>query len=148
MDGERTINMTKDVKQPHGTVEWFNMVGTVLMDAARQAELPPNWNVSLVERYTDGIELSPGLYPGLRFDIVGGKPSFRLGARLGERGDITVDVTRAASYTLNTLRGDDPLFHAAFAHLQATGEFQMEGDLSRLGSWFGAAHDRIVDKTS
>lgn len=140
--------MTKDMKLPHGTTEWFNMVGTVLMDAARQAELLPHQNVCLVERYTDGIELSPGLFQGLRFEIVGGKPSFRLGAQFDERGDVTVDVTKAASYTLNTLRGDDPLFHAAFADLQANGDFKVDGDLSRLGSWFSVVHDRIVDKTS
>jgi hypothetical protein len=139
--------MTANMKVPHGTTEWFDMVGTVLMDAATQVGLLPDHNVRLVERYTDGIELSPGLIQGLRFEIVDGKPSFRLGARLDECGDVTVGVTKAASYTLNTLRSDDPHFHAALANLQANGEFKVDGDLSQLGSWFSVVHDRIVDQT-
>lgn len=124
------------------------MVGTVLEDAATHARLPPDFNVCMVERYTDGIELSPGLLQGLRFEIIGGKPSFRLGAGRDERGDITIEVTKAASHTLNTLRGADPDFRAALADLQANGELKVDGDLSRLGSWFSVVHDRIVDRTS
>lgn len=124
------------------------MVGKVLVDAAMQAGLPPECNVRLVERYIDGIELSPGLVQGLRFDIINGKPAFQLGARRDERGDITVEVTKAASYTLNTLRSDDPHFHAAFVNLQAASELKIDGDLSQLGSWFSAVHDRIVDRTN
>lgn len=132
----------------HGTAQWFEMVGKVLLDAATQAGLPADCNIRLVERYIDGIELSPGLVQGLRFEIADGKPAFQLGAGRDERGDITVLVTKAASYTLNTLRSDDPHFHAAFTNLQATGALKIDGDLSRLGSWFSVVHDRIVDRTS
>lgn len=140
--------MTANIKVRHGTTAWFDMVGTVLMDAATRAELPSDHNVSLVERYTDGDKLGTGLVQGLRFEIIGGEPSFRNGAGRDERGDITVDVTKAASYVLNTLRGDDPEFHAALAALQADGQMKIDGDLSRLGSWFGVVHDRIVEQTS
>jgi hypothetical protein len=132
----------------HGTAQWFEMVGKVLVDAAMQAGLPPECNVRLVERYIDGIELSPGRVQGLRFDIINGKPTFQLGAGRDERGDITVEVTKAASYTLNTLRSDDPRFHAVFINLQSASELKIDGDLSQLGSWFSAVHDRIVDRTS
>lgn len=140
--------MTEEMKVPHGTSAWFDMVGTVLMDAATQAGLPPDHNACLVERYTDGIELSPGLVQGLRFEIVGGKPSFRPGAPRDGRGDITVDVTKAASYTLNTLPAGDPRFQAALADFQANGELKVDGKLSQLGNWFSAVHDRIVEQTS
>jgi hypothetical protein len=140
--------MTEDLKVLHGTTAWFEMVGTVMKDAAAHAKLSPDFNVCLVERYTDGVELGPGLVPGLRFEIIGGKPTFRLGARHGERGDITVEVTAAASRTLNTLRGAGPDFHTALAALLANGELKVDGELSRLGSWFSVVHDRIVARTS
>jgi hypothetical protein len=132
---------------PHGTLQWFEMVGKVMVDAATQAGLAPDCNISLLERYIDAVELSPGLVQGLRFDIIDGKPAFRLGAGADERGDITVEVTKAASYALNTLRSDDPHFHAAFTTLQASGQLKIGGDLSQLGSWFSAVHDQIVDRT-
>jgi hypothetical protein len=140
--------MTEGMKIAHGTSAWFDMVGTVLMDAAMEAELLPTYNVCLVERYIDGIEVGPGLVQGLRFEIVGGKPFFRLGARHDEWGDVTVDVTKAASYTLNTLRSADPRFRAAFDELQGNDELKVEGDLSLLDRWFGVVHDRIVGRTS
>lgn len=113
------------------------MVGILLMDV----------NVSLVERYTDGIELDNGLVQGLRFEITGGRPSFRPGSRRDEQGDVTVEVTTAASRTLNTLYGADARFSAALANLRANGEFKVDGDLEPLGDWFLAVHDRIVDRT-
>jgi hypothetical protein len=140
--------MTKNMKVLHGTAAWFDMVGSVLMDAATRAELPQDHNVSLVERYTDGSALGPGLVQGLRLDIINGKPSFRRGARRDECGDVTVEVTRAASYKLNTLPGDDPAFQRALAHLQANGELKIEGDPARLGVWFTVVHDQIVAQTS
>jgi hypothetical protein len=136
------------IKLAHGTVMWFQMVGAVMVDAAQQAKLSPTFNLCLVERYTDGIELSPGLAPGLRFDIAAGQPSFRVGARHDERGDITVEVTSAASRTLNTLYASDPKFREALERLQADGQFRLDGDLSQLGDWFDVVHDRIVERTS
>ncbi|MGB3166635.1 MAG: hypothetical protein WBA68_07670, partial [Alteraurantiacibacter sp.] len=61
--------MTTDAKRHHGTTAWFEMVGALLCEAAMQAGLSPNLNLSLVERYTDGIALPGGLIQGLRFDI-------------------------------------------------------------------------------
>ena len=137
-----------DAKVVHGTPAWFEMVGALMIDAALRARPGPPADVSLVERYTDGPELDGGLAQGLRFAIAAGKPSFRHGVRRDERGDITIDVTTAASRTLNTLYGADPRFAAALAGLQARGDFRIEGDLARLGEWFARVHDRIVARTS
>jgi hypothetical protein len=145
---KREKTMIQQMKVRHGTPAWFDMVGAVMRDAATAAGLPSDFSVSLVERYSDGIELSPGLFQGLRFEIVNGAPSFRHGARLDEHGDVTVTVSMAGSLTLNTLYGDDPRFPAAFARLRASGELTVDGDLSRLGSWFDGVHDRIVDRTA
>ena len=136
------------MKIPHGTTAWFEMVGSVMVDAATQAALPSGANISLVERYTDGVDLGTGMAPGLRFEIVDGKPSFRLGARAHERADITVEVTAAASRRLNTLYGDDPRFHAALADLQRTGQLKIDGDLAGLGDWYDTVHDQIVHRTA
>ena len=135
------------MKVQHGTTAWFEMVGTLMTEAALQARLPPDFHVCLVERYIDGVDLGAGLVQGLRFEIVGGKPSFRLGVRRQERADITVEVSVAASRELNTLYSADPDFHAAFAKSQSDGELKLDGDLALLGDWFGAVHDRIVDRT-
>jgi hypothetical protein len=139
--------MTAEMKVLHGTTAWLEMVGALMEEAALQADLSPNLNVSLVERYTDGVELSEDLVQGLRFEIIGGKSSFRLGARRGERADITVEVTAAGSRELNTLHSADSNFHTALAKLESNGDFKVDGDLSRLGNWFTAVHDRIVDRT-
>lgn len=135
------------IRIPHGTRAWFEMVGTAMVAAARQAALAPDVHVSLVERYTDGCELAPGLMQGLRFDIAGGVPSFRIGAGRDERGDVTILVTAAASRALNTLPGADPRFAALVADMQARGELVVDGDLAGLGAWFGAVHERIVERT-
>ncbi len=60
------------------------------MAGASHPRCKPEPNVSLVERYTDGGDLSKGFVQGIRFDILGGKPSFRVGAQHGERADITM----------------------------------------------------------
>jgi hypothetical protein len=132
---------------PHGSAAWFHMAGTLMCEAAARAGLPPNLDVSLVERYIDGVELSPGLVQGLRFDIKNGQPSFRVGAALDEHADITVEVTAAASHELNRLYSNDPRFEAALTRLKSTGDMRVQGDLPRLGNWFGAVHDPIVDRT-
>lgn len=140
--------MTADMKVPHGTVAWFEMVGTLMVEAAAQAKLPSDFNICLVERYIDGDEMKPGYVQGLRFEITGGQPSFSLGALRDERGNITVEVTAAASYRLNTLYGADPSFRTTVTDLQANGKLRMDGDFTRLGGWFSTVHDRIVDRTS
>jgi hypothetical protein len=88
---------------PQGSQAWFEMAGTLMCEAAAQSGLPPELNASLVERYTDGIKLSQGLIQGQRFDIISGKPSFRVGARQDDRTDITVEITAAAARERNTL---------------------------------------------
>ena len=71
--------MIRDAKIRQGTKAWFEMVGTLMSEAATRSGLSPDLNVSLVERYTDGVELSAGLIQGIRFDIRDGRPSFRAG---------------------------------------------------------------------
>jgi hypothetical protein len=140
--------MSTDAKVRQGTTAWFEMVGRLMLEAASRSGLSPQLNVSLVERYTDGVELSEGLVQGIRFDIVAGKPSFRVGARPNERADVTVEVTAAAARKLNTLRSTDASYQAARDKFLSTGEMRVEGDPSRLGSWLDAVHDPIVDRTS
>lgn len=139
--------MNATIRVPHGTIAWFEMVGAHMCEAAARAGLPAHFHVSLVERYTDGAELAAWLVQGLRFDIIGGQASFRVGARQHERADITIEITAAASRVLNTLNGADPKFHAALADFQRTGDMRVDGALAQLGAWFGAIHDPIVART-
>lgn len=132
----------------HGSAAWFQMAGALMCEAAGRAGLPPDASLSLVERYTDGQAFSDGLLQGIRFDIRGGQPSFRVGAGRGEEADIVVEVTAAASRELNSLYSADPRYKAALARLQASGEMRVQGDLARLGDWFAAVHDPIVDRTA
>ena len=99
-------------------------------------------------RLAHGSEFADGLVQGLRFDIEDGKPSCRIGAGRNERADITVDVTAAAWRELNALYSADPRYPAATARLLANGALRVEGDMARLGAWFDAVHDRIVDRTA
>ena len=132
----------------HGSAAWFEMAGRLMCEAAARAGLPPDLKLSLVERYIDGVELADGLVQGLRFDIAGGEATFRVGARPAERADITVEVTAAASRELNSLYSADPRYAAATARLTRGGALRVDGDPSRLGAWFGAVHDPIVDHTA
>jgi hypothetical protein len=132
----------------HGSAAWFQMAGALMCEAAAAAGLPPGARVSLIERYIDGAEFADGLVQGLRFDIEDGKPSFRVGARRGERADITVEVTAAASRELNSLYSTDPRYRAASARLLGSGALRVDGDMARLGAWFDAVHDLIVDRTA
>lgn len=132
----------------HGTSAWFEMAGTLICQAAERAQLPAHLNLSLVERYTDGVELADGVVQGLRLDIVGGKPSFRLGALPDEGADIKVEVTAAASHELNSLYSSDPRYLATTKRLLESGALRVDGDMQRLGEWFGTVHDPIVDRTA
>ncbi|WP_198937213.1 hypothetical protein [Herbaspirillum camelliae] len=116
-----------------------------MTEAAEQAGLSPNHNVSLVERCTDGADLGDGLVEGLRFDIVGGKPSYRVGVRPDEHGAITVEITSAAARDLNRLRGDAVV--AALERYLAFGKLRQDGDPSHLGPWIAATKEPIVDRT-
>lgn len=139
--------MTTDGKVRQGTTAWFEMVGGLMTDAASRSALSPDLDVSLVERYTDGIELSEGLVQGIRLDIVGGKLSFRIGARPDEQADVTVEITATAARELNSLRSADPNYAAARDKFLRTGEMRVHGDPSRMGAWLDATHDPIVDRT-
>ncbi|ATE64674.1 hypothetical protein [Rhizorhabdus dicambivorans] len=136
-----------DSKLVQGSEAWFDMVGTVMSDAAARAGLPADLNISLVERYTDGSLLLNGLIQGLRFEIVAGKPRFRIGAGPTERGDILIEITSAAARELNLLHAADPAYHAALGRFIESGEMRIDGDPARLGDWLGSVHDPIVDRT-
>lgn len=139
--------MTTEAKLRQGTTAWFGMVGQLMSEAASQSRLSSELNLSLVERYTDGVELSESLVQGIRFDIVGGTPSFRVGVRRDEQADVTIEITAAAARALNRLRSADPSYPAARDEFLRTGEMRVDGDPSRLGDWLAAVHDPIVDRT-
>ncbi len=132
----------------HGSAAWFDMAGKLMCEAAARAGLPPDLHLSLVERYTDGLPVATGLVQGIRFEIRGGQPWFRVGATPDEQGDIVVELTAAASRELNSLHGADPRYQAALARLQASGAMRIQGDLARLGNWFAGVHDPVVDHTA
>jgi hypothetical protein len=136
-----------DDKTTHGTTAWFEMVGELLEVAAREAALAPDIAFRFVERYTDGADLGGGRVAGLRFEIAGGKTSFRVGVRPEERGDLTVEITAAGSRLLNTLYGDDPAYGLAIADLKRAGALKVDGDFRCVGRWFIDVHDRIVART-
>ena len=139
--------MTTAAKLRQGTPAWFDMVGERLGAAAARAGLPAGFNLSLVETYTDGAALPGGLVQGIRIDILGGKLAFRTGVRPGEQADLSNVLTVAAARELNLLYSADPAFEAAQARLLASGAMRLEGDFTRLGDWFFAVHDAIVDRT-
>ena len=131
----------------HGTAAWFEMVGQRMACAAAQAALPADLTVSFLETYVDGEVGPDGLRQGIRFDIVRGQPSWRVGARPGERADIQVEITTGAARRLNRLRAADPAFAAEQDRVLGSGEMKVEGDLARLGGWLASVHDDIVDRT-
>ncbi len=140
--------MTEDAKLRQGTTAWFEMVGALLCEAAMKACLSPTLNLSLVERYTDGVTLPGGSVQGLRFDIRGGVPSFRVGVSSDERADATIHVTAAAARTLNSMRSTDPDYPTIVNGYLATGEMRVDGDITPFGAWFSEVHDPIVDRTA
>ncbi|MEX1827492.1 hypothetical protein [Luteibacter sp. CQ10] len=118
-----------------------------MCEAALRGGVAPDTNVSLVERYMDGVTLSEGLVQGLRFEIVDGVPSFRAGARPDERGDITIEITTAAAKSLNLLLSADPAYATAADHFMRSGDMRVDGDPSTLGTWLKYVHDPIVART-
>jgi hypothetical protein len=139
--------MTTDAKLTQGTTAWFEMVRGQMRDAAVRFGLSSDLNVSLVERYTDGAELSEGLLQGIRFDIEDGEPSFRIGALRDERADVTVEVTAAAARELNLLHDADPKYRTARDGFLSSGDMRVDCDIAKLGGWLESAHDPIVDRT-
>jgi len=139
--------MEMDRRFAQGTAAWFEMVGSLMCDAARGSGLSPDLTVSLVERYTDGSVLADGTVQGIRFDIINGIPTFRYGVGRDERGDITIEITSSIARKLNLLKNSDPEFESALKAAAQSGEFEVHGDPSRLGSWLSAVHDPIVERT-
>lgn len=140
--------MTGEAKICQGTLAWFEMVGRLLGEAARQANLSPDLNVSFVERYSDGADLGGGLVQGIRLDIIWGKLAFRSGVSPHETADVVMEITAAAARELNTLRTDDPAYQQRRERFIETGDIRVQGDPSRLGGWLDVAHDPIVDHTA
>ncbi|HBS98504.1 MAG TPA: hypothetical protein DEB47_01235 [Citreicella sp.] len=140
--------MTSKINHTAGSHDWLTMVGEVLQAAARSAALPDDLNLSLVEHYIDGSELSPGLFQGLRFDIRNGVPGFCVGVAPHEVGDITIKVTALVAQRLNQIYSSDPAYAQVQQEARASGELCVSGDPSRLGAWFAAAHDDIVRRTA
>lgn len=134
-------------KLTQGTTAWFEMVGLLMTQAATDAALPSSLNVSLVERYTDGAEVPDGRVQGIRFDVVAGAPSYRIGADREETADIVVEITAAAARRLNSLPAADPAYRVARQRYLETGEMRVTGDPERLGAWLEAVHDPIVART-
>lgn len=132
---------------PHGTKQWFEMVGMIMVEGARDAELPADLNISLVERYTDSVALYDGLLQGLRFDVISGKPYFRIGAYPDEQAHVIVEISAGAARTLNSLHAADPRYKLALEGFMNTGEMRVTGDIAQLGHVLAAVHDRIVDRT-
>lgn len=140
--------MTDASKLRQGTIPWFQMVGVLMCEAAAEAGLAPDLTISLVERYSDGEVLPGGLVQGLRFDVVEGHPSFRIGAHPGERADIEIAVSKAGARALNLLHARDPHYHETVRRLLDSGALRITGDIARLGPWLAAVHDAIVDRTA
>ncbi len=135
------------IKLQQGTAAWFEMVGTVMSEFATRAGVSSGGDVSLVERYTDGFELSEGRVQGIRFDITGGRAKFAVGVAPSDQADVTVEITAAAARELNSLHSDDPAYREARERFLHSGKMRVDGDITRLGAWLDAAHDPIVDRT-
>lgn len=140
--------MSASPKFSHGTMAWFEMVGTLMCAATARAGLAPNLNWSLVERYVDGATLPDGRIQGIRFDIVNGAPAFRIGVDKDERGDVTIEVCAAAARELNLLYAADPAYEAFRDRAIRQGRIRVDGDLGAMAHWLAALHDPIVDHTS
>lgn len=131
-----------------GSPDWLAMVGEVLLNTARAADLPTTLSASLVEHYIDGPEIAPGLFQGLRFDITNGVASFSAGVMPGEIGDITIHVTPEMARRLNQLYSFDPNLVKVQQEALASDQFRIQGDPSKLGPWFAGTHDKIVSRTA
>jgi hypothetical protein len=131
-------------KHELGTAAWFDMVGALIKDSALQHGLPPDLNITIIERYSDGKELSRGFYQGLRLEIANGELSYRVGVRRDEEADFNVEVTTAASRLLNSLQSADPAYGAAYARFLETGEIRVTGVPFTPGKWLLSSHDPIV----
>ena len=140
--------MSSPAKLPQGSVAWFDMLGTLMCEAALRAGLAAHCHWSFVERYTDGAVLPNGRVQGIRFDIVNGMPSYRVGVDKDEHADLAIEVSTAVARELNLLYTDDPAYGAALERARQTGQIAMQGDPSLMPDWFTAIHDPLVDRTA
>ena len=146
IEGKVVLDLGLSVEK-QGTREWFEMVGSTMTRVALASIHDRGLTVSLVERYTDGDDLAPGLKRGIRFDLVDGAPSFRAGALPDETADIVVEVTAEAARALNEVRSDDPSYAALRQHFVDSGDLRVTGDPTPLAALLDAVHDPIVDRT-
>lgn len=140
--------MTQPARLVQGTLGWFEMVGELMCEAANAARPPSDLNISLIERYVDGVTLPNGFGQGLRFEIENGVPQFRSGCGPEESGDVTIEITAAAARTLNLLLSSDPMFAAAQGEFVDSGEMRISGDFAPFEGLLGDVHDRIVARTA
>jgi len=134
-------------KLPQGTLPWFDMVGSEIVKAAKRVGLPPDFSLSVIERYTDGAELGDGLRQGLRIDVADSALTYRVGVFWEERADVMIEVTSLTARQLNLLFGDDPDYRRTLEEVVAQGAMRVTGDLGPLGPVFDSAHDGIVIRT-
>ncbi|MBN9146571.1 MULTISPECIES: hypothetical protein [unclassified Novosphingobium] len=130
-----------------GTAPWFAMVGVAIAEAAERLGIPPDLDLSVLERYVYGERLDNGLHQGLRVDVVGGSLAFRSGVLAGETAQVVIDVTAATARQLNLLLSADPAYAQVFGKAMQDGHLRIHGDLGALGPVFALAHDRIVEQT-
>lgn len=123
------------------------MIGALLCEAIARKGPDPHLAWLLVERYSDGFELAPGLVQGLRLDIRGGEARFRVGVGREESGDATIDVTSATARALNLLPQADPGFDRTTAAALAAGSLRIKGDLVPIAAALFKTHDEIVART-
>lgn len=131
--------------ETQGTRSWFEMVGTLMVEAAGRLDLPDR--VTFVERYEDGEPLGDGVVQGIRFDVADGKATFRVGVRQGEAADIEVTVTKSAARALNSVWSSDPAYGSMRHRYSETGELRVAGDPAPLAELMDLLHDPIVQRT-
>lgn len=139
--------MSRPANHFQGSRGWFEMVGALLCQAIAQEGPAPELEWSLVERYSDGFELAPGLVQGIRLDISGGKARYRVGVARDETGDATVEVNSATARALNLLPKADPAFERIMAAALAADTLRIEGDLAPIAPALANTHDEIVART-
>jgi len=127
-------------------------VGVAIAEAAERLGIPPDLDLSVLERYVYGERLDNGLHQGLRVDVVGvdvvgGSLAFRSGVLAGETAQVVIDVTAATARQLNLLLSADPAYAQVFGKAMQDGHLRIHGDLGALGPVFALAHDRIVEQT-
>lgn len=133
-----------------GTAPWFAMVGVAITQAAARVGIPPDLNLSFLERYVDGAMLDgpdSALHQGLRIDVVRGSLAFRSGVLADETAEVVIEVTVDTARRLNLLYSADPAYAQAAAKAIKDGSLRIHGDPGALRPVFALAHDRIVAQT-